>query len=429
VRTARYARRGDVVLTRRGGFPSEGYALHIGARLRIVAGTPAGAFYGGRTVLQLADDGPVPYGRAADSPRYPERALMLDNGRAFFSRPWLAERIRELGRLKLNRFHLHFSDDQGFRIESRSHPEVVTPPALTHADVKRLRAVARRHHVELIPELDMPGHMTAALREHPELELVDAAGRRQTGKLDVTIPAARRFALDLVDEYLALFAPHTWHMGADEYLGIASTPADYELYPQLEAYADAKYGAGANGKDAVLDFVNTIGAHVRARGVALRVWSDGVAGGAATRLDARTSVEWWDDAPGHSPSPPALLAAGHAVMNTGWWPLYYVTGGPLEFHRAPVDQMYERWTANEFNGEFSPRFLNPDAASEHTLDPGEPRQRGASMAVWNDDPEAPGATEQAVADGIRPRLRVLAQKTWGTKQLTDSYEEFARLQP
>jgi hexosaminidase len=427
VATARRARDGDVVLARRAGLPREGYALRVGPRLRIAATTPAGAFYGGRTVLQLADDGPIPRGRATDSPRFPERALMIDCGRAFFSRAWLADRIRELGRLKLNRLHLHFSDDQGFRIESTSHPEVVTKPALTHSDVRRLVSVARRNHVQLIPEIDMPGHMTAALRNHPELELVDAAGRRQAGKLDVSLPAARSFALDLVDEYLALFRPRAWHVGADEYLGVASTPADYELYPQLEAYADARYGDGANGKDAVLDFVNTIGAHVRERGVALRAWSDGVGGGAATSIDPRTSIEWWDDAPGHSPAPEALIADGHAVMNTGWWPLYYVTGGPLNFHRTPVDQMYEKWSANEFDGEFSPRFANPDAASEHTVD--SPRQRGASLAVWNDDPSAPGATEQAVAAGIRPRLRVLAQKTWGTKQLTDSYAEFAKLQP
>jgi hexosaminidase len=423
----RTARRGDIVITRRPGLAREGYALRIGARVRIAASTSAGAFYGGRTLLQLADDGPVPRGRATDSPRYPERALMIDCGRAFFSRAWLAGRIRELGRLKLNRLHLHFSDDQGFRVESTSHPEVVTKPALSHADVTRLVAVARRNHVRLIPEIDMPGHMTAALRSHPELELVDAASRRQAGKLDVSLPAARAFALDLVDEYLALFDARTWHMGADEYLGIASTPADYELYPQLEAYADAKYGPGANGKDAVLDFVNTIGAHVRARGVALRVWSDGVGGGRATRVDPRTSIEWWDDAPGHSPAPESLIADGHDVMNTGWWPLYYVTGGPLEFHRTPVDQMYERWSANQFDGEFSPRFLDPGAASEHTVDSA--KQRGASLAVWNDDPSSPDATEPAVAAGIRPRLRVLAQKTWGSRQLTDSYAEFAKLQP
>jgi hexosaminidase len=426
IATARRAYAGDIVMARRPGPPREGYTLRIGPSIHIVSSTRAGAFYGGRTLLQLAG-APVLRGVAKDAPRYPERGLMIDDGRAFFSRAWLGRAIRRLGRLKLNRLHLHLSDDQGFRIQSDSHPEAVTPPALSHADVAKLVAVGRRNHVRLVPEIDMPGHLTAALRTHPELELTNAAGQRQAGKLDVSKPAARRFALDLIDEYQPLFEARVWHMGADEYLGIASTPADYELYPQLEAYADAKYGAQANGKDAVIDFVNTIGDRLRARGVKLRVWSDGVGGGSATTIDPRTSVEWWDDAPGHSPAPGDLIAAGHQVVNTGWWPLYYVTGGPLKGHRTPVAQMYENWDAWEFDGEFSPRFGSPTLASEHALDPAEPAQRGAYLAVWNDDPASPDATEAAVFAGTRDRLRVLAQKTWGSPQLTDSYAEFAQL--
>jgi hexosaminidase len=424
--TARHARPGDVIIARRAGFPREGYELRVAGSVRIMASTAAGAFYGGRTLLQLAPK-PIPHGVARDHPRYPERGLMIDTGRAFFPRAWLAARIRELGRLKLNRLHLHLSDDQGFRIQSDTHPEAVTPPFLSDADVRSLRRAARRNHVELVPEIDMPGHLTAALRAHPELELTNAAGQRQVGKLDVSMPAARAFALDLIDETQRRFGARTWHLGADEYLGIASTPADYELYPQLEAYADAKYGPDANGKDAVLDFVNELGDHLRARGIKVRVWSDGVGGGRATRLDPRTSVEWWDDAPSHSPAPEALIADGHQVINTGWWPLYYVTGGPLMGHRTPVDQMYEDWSANEFDGEFSPRFGSPALASEHALDPAEPGQRGTFLAVWNDDPTAPGARPKAVAEGIRPRLRVLAQKAWASPQLTDSYAEFSRL--
>jgi hexosaminidase len=67
----------------------------------------------------------------------------------------------------------------------------------------------------------------------------------------VTDPAARRFYADLVGEIAPLFPGKIWHVGADEYLGIASTPADFALYPQLQAYAQARYGSAANGKDAV----------------------------------------------------------------------------------------------------------------------------------------------------------------------------------
>jgi hexosaminidase len=414
---------GGVVLVRRPGLARQGYELRVGARVRILASTSAGAFYGGRTLLKLGAS--VPYGVARDRPRYPERAVMIDDGRAFFSRAWLAGLIRRMGRLKLDELHLHLSDDQGMRIFSDTHPEAVTKPFLTRADVTALVGVARRNHVQLVPEIDMPGHLTAALRAHPELQLTNVAGQRQPDKLDVTKPAARKFALDLIDGALGAFGARTWHIGADEYLGVASTPLDYAEYPQLQRFAQRKYGSSANGKDAVLDFVNTVAAHLAARGVRARVWSDGVGGGGATALDKQVSVEWWDDV--HSPAPEDLVAQGYRVLNTGWWPLYYVTGGALRDHRVPVEQMYEDWSPWRFDGELSPRFGSPALASEHSLAPGERRQRGASLAVWNDDPTAPGAKEAAVAAGIHARLRVLAQKTWGSPQLTSGYAAFSRI--
>ena len=189
------------LLGRHGG---EGYALRIGDRLSILAASPTGAFYGGRTLLQLVRaGGPIPRGRARDWPRYPERGLMIDNGRRFFPRAWLEQRIVELAGLKLNLLHLHLSDNEGFRIESETHPEAVTAPFLSKRDVRRLVAVASRHHVTLVPEIDAPGHMRAALRAHPELQLADAGGGLAADKLDVTDPLARRFVFDLIDELRA----------------------------------------------------------------------------------------------------------------------------------------------------------------------------------------------------------------------------------
>jgi hexosaminidase len=421
------ARRGDVVL-RRSRDPrlgAEGYRLHVARAFAISARRPAGAYYGGRTLLQLVRGGdPIPRGRGHDAPLYRERGLMLDNGRAFFSRRWLERRIAELGALKLNMLHLHLSDDQGFRIESRSHPEAVTPPALSRRDVRRLVAVAGRHHVTIVPEIDAPGHLTAALRAHPELQLADAGGARRPDKLDVTDPAARRFYLDLVDELAPLFPGPTWHLGADEYLGIASTAADYASYPQLEAYADARHGPRANGKDAVLDFVNAVGRRVRAQGKRLRVWSDGAGGGSAVRLDPRTSVEWWEER--HSPSVEALVAAGHRVLNTGWWPNYYPTAPGFAAIRAPVRRLYEDYRPWEFTGPYTARWADPQAPPAGRLRRGDPRQLGGSLAVWNDVPTAPEAREQAVADAIAPRLRALGQRLWGSPDRFAGYRAFAR---
>src|SRR5205814_1631718 len=135
------------------------------------------------------------------------------------------------------------------------------------------------------PEIDMPGHMQAALGNHPELQLADASGQRAPDKLDYTKPEARRFARELIEEYMALFPASEWHMGADEFLSVIlpPTPADYARYPQLEAYAKATYGPTANAKDGFLGFVNDVDAIVRAHGKTLRVWNDGLDGGNARR--------------------------------------------------------------------------------------------------------------------------------------------------
>ena len=92
---------------------------------------------------------------------------MLDNGRRYYTPAWIGRRIRQLAYLKLNQLHLHFSDNQGFRIESESHPEIVSAHHLTKRQVRTLLALARRYHVRVIPELDMPGHLAAALAPTP----------------------------------------------------------------------------------------------------------------------------------------------------------------------------------------------------------------------------------------------------------------------
>ncbi len=409
------SRPGDVALRldeRDRGLGREGYRLHVGLVMSVAAPTTAGVFYGGRTaVALLRGRRSVPRGTARDAPLYRERGLMIDVGRRFFRPAWLERRIRALAALKLNVLHLHLSDNEGFRIESSSHPEAVTRPALGKADVRRLLAVAARHHVTIVPEIDMPGHLRAALRRHPELQLVDAFGRRRPDKLDVTLPAARRFAADLLDEYLPLFGGRVWHGGTDEYLGALSTEADYARYPRLAAFARRRHGPRATGKDAVLDFVAFVHRRVRAAGKELLVWSDGIVGGGVLRLDPRVSVQWWEER--ESPAPAALVRRGHRVVNSGWWPLYYVTGGRLRGLRSELGAFAREWRPWRFEGPFTARWGGAPGAPIFTLPRGDPRQLGAELAVWNDDPDAPGARESAVAAGIAPRLRILAERTWG----------------
>jgi len=412
------SRPGDVVLRRSNALSlgAEGYRMVIGDTVRIGARGAAGAFYGGRTLIALlGKETTVPRGVARDVPRYRERGLMVDVGRKYFTPAWLQARVRELAGLRMNVLHLHLSDNEGFRIESDRHPEIVTRPALTKGDVRALVALATRYHVAVIGEIDMPGHLRAALARHPELQLRNASGGREADKLDVTSPAARAFAREIVEEYLPLFPGSFWHGGADEYLGAFATPATYAAYPQLQAFARAKYGPSAMGKDAALDFTNFIAGVVRGAGRTLRVWSDGAGGGSAVELDRSAVVEWWEET--HSQSPQALADAGHDVLNAGWWPTYYVNG-PLSTLRADLRQAFDGWEPFRFDGPYSSRWTGSDATTQE-LAPSDPRLAGAALNVWNDDPAA--ATEHEIATGIAPRLRLIAQKTWGAPPLADTF--------
>jgi hexosaminidase len=424
-------RRGDLRLSlgaRDPGLGGEGYRLALGRTARVAANTATGAFYGTRTILQMLRRGSsLPAGSGRDWPRYPERGLMVDIGRKAFTVGWLEERIRELAYLKLNYLHLHFTENLGWRIESERHPEVVSPNHLTKAQVRSLVALARRHHVTVVPEIDMPGHMGAALARHPELQLKDFLGQPNPNNLDYTLAAARAFARELVDEYLGLFPGPYFHVGADEYLFVGpvplvQTPADYAPYPQLQDYARREYGSEATPKDGILGFLNSIDDLVRSRGKTMRVWNDGLGGGRAVRLHSGVIAEWWRDA--EESDPEDLLAQGRRILNAGWYPTYYVNGATGSVPPRPdMAEVYQSWEPHVFRGPF---YVNGSLGlAPHVVDPAEPRNLGSVLHVWNDDPAA--ATEEEITAGIFPRLRVLAQKTWGSARTAADYGEFQQV--
>ncbi len=406
-------RRGDIRLAlgaRDARLGREGYRLVVGSSAGVRARTAAGAFYGTRTILQLARQGALPRGRALDWPRYPERGMMVDAGRKYFTPRWLERHIRELAYLKLNYLHLHLSDNQGFRIESERHPEIVSKEHLTKAEMRALIALGKRMHVTIVPEIDMPGHLEQALKAHPELQVRNVLGGRSAANLDYTLPAARRFAHELIAEYLPLFPAKYWHLGADEFLltvPLLASPVDFAPYPQLAAYATAKYGPGATVKDGIVGFVNELAVQVKAAGKTPRVWNDGLAGTNKVTLDRHAVVEWWTYNDGFDPAD--LIAQGHKVMNSGWWPTYYF-GGPIGaiLPLPDVREAYDAWQPASFRG---PLYLNERIAlPSHEISPADTRNLGAKLQVWNDDPEQ--RTLDEIARDIAPRLRLISQKTW-----------------
>ncbi|MFE6750756.1 family 20 glycosylhydrolase [Kitasatospora purpeofusca] len=389
---------GDITLTLgEDTLPAEGYRLTVAASVTVRAGTTAGAFYGTRTLLQLLHrSATVPAGTAVDWPAKAERGLMIDQGRKYFTVDWVKQHIKELAYLKLNYFHFHLSDTYGFRLESSTHPEIVSADHYSKQDIADLVALGRKYHVMIVPEIDTPGHMNPILAAHPELVLRNSSGTADPAFIDLSKAGAYTLIGDLINEYLPLFPAPYWHIGADEYVD------DYSRYPQLLAYARAHYGAKATAKDTYYGFVNWSDALVRAAGKTTRMWNDGIKAGDGTIApNPDILVEYWYD---YGLTPQQLAAAGHRVANESWTPTYYVLGGA----KPDTRWMYETWTPDLFQG------------GRTLTDP--TRNPGSLIHVWCDNPAA--ETEAQIATGIMYPLRGLAQQTWGSPKSTSTYASF-----
>lgn len=385
---------GDIFLTLGGSDAAEGYTMTVGSSVRIQASTGAGAFYGTRTVLQLLRlSNTIAAGTARDWPVKPERGLMVDQGRKFFTVDWLTKHIKELAYLKMNVLHFHLSDTFGFRLESSTHPEIVSAQHYSKQDIANLVALGNKYHVTIVPEIDMPGHMNAILAPHPELQLDNTSGAKDPYYLDLSEPGAYTLAQDLINEYLPLFPAKYWHVGADEYV------SNYAAYPQLLTYARAHYGANATAKDTYYGFINWVNDLVRAGGKTLRMWNDGIKSGDGTINPASNIVvEFWYN---YGLSPQQLLGRGHTIANESWDPTYYVLGGS----KPNNTWAYETWQPNLFQG-------------SQTIDDAS-RNLGSNVHVWCDSPNA--ETEDQIAGGIKYTLRVLAQQTWGSPKPVATY--------
>ncbi|MFJ3798990.1 family 20 glycosylhydrolase [Streptomyces sp. NPDC090088] len=418
-------RDGDIALDLRAAdavLGTEGYQLTVDKSVRVSARASAGVFYGTRTLLQLLrQDTSIAAGTARDWPRYAERGLMIDTARKHHSYDWFVSQIKDMAYLKLNYLHWHFSDDEGWRIESRHGLE--SAEHLTKQQVRSLIELATRHHITVVPEIDMPGHLGYALKAHPEFQLKDADGNVTATKIDYSVPAARRFLRDLVEEYLPLFPGPYWHMGADEFLG----EAQFANYPQLGRYAQQELGSSATAQDGIRHLVNEFNKLVRSRGKTLRVWNDTFTADVAFPVDESVVVQWWTDLNTPIPStnpvaPQDLVSQGYTVFNASFFPTYDYPDY-LKPAAATPRALYENWTANRFHG-FAYFDDYGTGFPFHDLDATEPNLLGSAVHFWNDGAASSTWTEEKTAESLFPRLRVMAQQTWESAPLVSTYAEF-----
>jgi hexosaminidase len=386
---------GDIVLNPDDS-SGEGYRLAL-TDTATITGSAAGAFYGSQTLLQmLKQSRTLPRGSADDAPVHSDRGLMIDTARKFYSVAWLRDRIRELAYLKYNRLHLHLSDDQGFRIESDRHPEVVSDLHYTKAEIADLVAYAEQHHVTIVPEIDMPGHMTRVLQDKPGLSLRQSDG---TLGLDLSKNEAWDLASDLITEFLPLFPGPYWHLGADEWLGTA----ELSSFPQLGERARDLFGSAATGRDLQYDFINRVNDLVRAEGRTLRIWNDQLTPGTVVDVAPTVQIAHWYGS--EDMDPQTLADRGHDLVNANWNRLYYIVG----VSRPDPAALFESFAVDQ--------FAVSDGGT--TIAHDDPHLLGAQLSLWGE----PGRDEAAddIAANLRSPLRVLAQVTWGSPSPVATY--------
>lgn len=217
------------------GWENERYELDTRTEdIHIRAGSDEGVLRARTTLALLRRGDTVPRRLISDSPRFAWRGLLLDVARHPFTVEDIEAVIDRMALVKLRVLHLHLSDDQGFRLELASHPELARKGGTrtadgnrvsftyTKLDIARLVAHAKRRFVEIVPEIDLPGHTLAILASHPELSCkggpfeVPSAPGIYEDVLCMGNPATLPFVLEVLTEVASLFPSRYVHIGGDE---------------------------------------------------------------------------------------------------------------------------------------------------------------------------------------------------------------------
>ncbi len=371
----------------------EGYALVVArGRVTVAARRPAGLFYGAQTLRQLLPwrvehAGALnrrlaaPAGRVADAPRFAWRGLMLDVARHFLPPADVKRFVDAMALYKMNRLHLHLSDDQGWRLEIKSHPELTRVGAAsqvgggaggfyTQAEYADLVAYAAARYVTVVPEFDVPGHTNAALASVPALNCDGRAPAPYTGikagfsALCTEGAAAYRFVDDVVREVAALTPGEFVHVGGDE----------------VERLTRAQY----------LAFVERVQGIVRARGKRMVGWGET----APAALDPSTVVQHW------KPDSSALHAArgGSVILSPA--------------RRVYLDQKYDGATALglRWAGYIGVRAAYDWEPGSYLAGVPERAVLGVEAPVWSETL----ATRAEFESMVFPRLLAVAELGWSS---------------
>ena len=389
---------------------NDAYAVDIKNNITISAEDETGIYYGLTSVVQMLIEGDnvLTKGNIVDYSDVEDRSFHLDCARKFFTKDWIISLIKDLSWQKYNSIQLHFSENEGFRLQSDTLEAIegfqyVNNQYLTKQDMLEIIQVANEYHIEVIPSLDSPGHLGAVLRYLPSdyscASLFPYDGRRAQCFNIFTNDEARGFLIDLMTEFIDFFSEagcKKFNIGGDEFLEKFSNFSN-EQYVQI------------------MEYFNEVSGIVKSKGMTPRAWNDGVMYGNYTgyKLDPDIEICYWA-APQNCASIEKFVANGNKVINYSDIYMYYVLSSWWLQNACPEgDRIYREWNPGKFStlqGGIPQTYNKPYANFI----------KGGSYAIWCDSPNY--MTQDSVANNIFYRTRATAYKMWNT---SDSMPEYA----
>jgi len=402
----------------------EGYELIIqDGQIRISANTNAGVFYGIqslRQVLPIEIQGGKDYQLAGiklaglkvvDYPKYQWRSFMLDSGRQYQSVAFIKRYLDYMAMLKMNVFHWHLTEGQGWRIEIKKYPKLAEVGSkvasgkgqqgfYTQEQIKDIVSHAQKLHITVVPEIDVPGHSEAALTAYPEMgcfnEVPESVMAFSANLFCGGREKTYQFIQDILDEVCELFPSEYIHLGGDE-----APKANWDKCSDCQN--KVKEESLKNSDDLQLYFSSRLATYLKTKGKKVIFWGD-VVYHEGTTLPDNVVVHWWNWRAHKDIALKNAIKRGHQVIcNTN----YYTY---LNFPLTPWTNYKEKRT-----------FDLKTTYEQNPCDLDEPHELvlGMGCCLWTDW----YVQEYMIDQRVFPRIYSLSEQMWSSGKRLD-FEEF-----
>ena len=397
---------------------ADAYRISVSKDSVVIAGySSAGLFYGYETFISILQQtnaqARIPCMEIKDYAQYAYRGMLLDVSRHFFSKEVVKQYIDLMAQLKMNVFHWHLTDDQGWRIEIKKYPRLTEVGAwrtekdgtkyggfYTQEDIKEIVAYASERFVTIIPEIELPGHSSAAIAAYPFLScnpnLPKTVPNAWGIKTDIYCPSDSTFQFlkNVLDEVCALFPSNLIHMGGDE-------APKYVWMHSEQVQALIKKEGLKNEEELQHFFLKKIEDYLSLKGKRCIGWGEIVKGGLS---DSVIVMSWLDKSAGAK-----ALAHGNQVIMTPRWYCYF--DYPQYRHeKKAVWWMLYLELSRVYKFELPPHSL---AAEKQKL------ILGGQASVWTEYI----ADEKQLHHQIMPRLAAMAEALWSKNK---NYKDFKK---